>query len=281
MRPRTEGESFNSRTSLTLFRPRAFTDRRWRAWQPRRPLTRRTRTVAVAFLSVALLSTMGDLLELLAALGRDVARRLHGGQTLEGRAHQVDRVTRTDGLGQHVLHANSFEDGAHRATGDDAGTLGGGHHEHAGRAVAGLDRVPQGAFVEVDGNHRLARLLHRLLDRDRHFTRLAVAEADLAGAVADDGQRGESELATALDGLGDAVDRDQLLDEAVVAFAAIAIAFVAAHWFESCWKGFACGLAAYSCGRSAGSPLHGSRSDPIQACRTIRTSGHPRARLPP
>src|SRR4249919_2133206 len=237
MRPRTDGESFNSRTSLTLFRPRAFTDRRWRAWQPRRPLTRRTLTVAVAFLSA-----MGDLLELLAALGRDVARRLHGGQTLEGRAHQVDRVARTDGLGQHVLHPDGFEDGAHRATGDDAGTLGGGHHEHAGRAVAGLDRVPQGAFVEVDGNHRLARLLHRLLDRDRHFTRLAVTEADLAGAVADDGQRGESELATALDGLGDAVDRDQLLDEAVVAFAAIAIAFVAAHELDSWIRGFSCGV---------------------------------------
>src|SRR5436190_954236 len=107
---------------------------------------------------------MGDLLDLLAALGGDVGRRLHRGQALD---------------------------------------------------------------------RGLARLLHRLLDGDRHFTRLAVAEADLAGAVADDGQRGEGELATALDGLGDAVDRDQLLDEAVVAFAAIAIAFVAAHWFLS------------------------------------------------
>src|SRR5688572_14517877 len=237
MRPRTDGESFNSRTSLTLLRPSAFTDRRWRCWQPRRPLTRRTLTVAAAFLSA-----MVDLLELLAALGRDVRRRLHGRQALEGGAHQVDRVARADGLREHVLDADGLEHGAHRATGDHAGTLGGGHHEDAGGAVAGLDRMPQGALVQLDADHGLAGLLHRLLDGDRHFARLAVAEADLAGAVADDGQRGEGELATALDGLGHAVDRDQLLDEAVVALAAIAIAFVAAHVFDSWIRGFSCGV---------------------------------------
>jgi hypothetical protein len=62
----------------------------------------------------------------------------------------------------------------------------------------------------------LAGVFHRLLDGDRHFARLAVAEADLAGAVAHHRQRGEGELATALDGLADAVDGDQLLDHAVV-----------------------------------------------------------------
>ncbi len=62
-------------------------------------------------------------------------------------------------------------------------------------------------------NHVLARLLHRLGDGGRHFARLAVAEADAAGAVADHGQRGEGELFAALDRLGDAVDRDQLLLE--------------------------------------------------------------------
>src|SRR5690606_4590269 len=105
-----------------------------------------------------------------------------------------------------------------------AGTLGGRLHEHARRAVAGLDRVPQGRAVEVDVAQVLARVLHRLLDRDRHFARLAVAEADPAVAVAHHGQRGEGELAAALDGLADAVDRDQLLDHAVVDFFPVAIA---------------------------------------------------------
>src|SRR6478736_8114011 len=97
MRPRTDGESLSSRTSLSLLRPSARTEMRWRCWQPRRPLTRRTFTV---------FSAMGDLLELLAALGGDVRRRLHGRQALEGRAHQVDRIARANGLRQHVLHAN-------------------------------------------------------------------------------------------------------------------------------------------------------------------------------
>jgi len=44
--------------------------------------------------------------------------------------------------------------------------------------------------------------------------------ADLAAAVTDHRQRGEGELATALDGLADTVDGDQLLDHAVVDFVA-------------------------------------------------------------
>ena len=68
-------------------------------------------------------------------------------------------------------------------------------------------------------HHRLARALHRLGDRDRHFARLAVAEADAAIAVADHGQRREAHLAAALDGLRHAVDGDQLLEEAIAAFA--------------------------------------------------------------
>ena len=65
-------------------------------------------------------------------------------------------------------------------------------------------------------DHVLARSLHRLLDRDRHFTRLAIAETDLALPVTDDGQCGEAELAATLDDLRDAVDGDQLLDQVVV-----------------------------------------------------------------
>ncbi len=50
---------------------------------------------------------------------------------------------------------------------------------------------------------------------ERHFTCLAVTEADLAVAVADDGQCGEAELTSALDDLGNAIDRDQLFLQAV------------------------------------------------------------------
>src|SRR5690606_9062279 len=219
MRPRTWGLSLSSRTSLSLLRPSAFTARRWRAWVPRRPRTRRTLTGLFDSLAIE------ESLRLLAALGRNTLRRLHGLQTPEGGADQVDRVARTDGLGQHVLHAHRFQDGTHGAAGDHAGTFRGRLHEHARGAVTGLDRMPQGALVEIDAEHALARILHRLLDGHRDLTGLAVAEADLAVTIAHHGQRGEGELAAALDGLADAVDRDQLLDHAIVdLFFAVAVA---------------------------------------------------------
>src|SRR5690606_22452496 len=159
------------------------------------------------------------------------------------------------------------------ATGDHAGTFRRRLHEHAGRAMAGLDRVEQGAAIEVDTDHVLARGLHRLLDRDRHFARLAVAEADLAVAVAHHRQRGEGELATALDRLADAVDRDQLLDHAVVHLFPVAIAVAPAgftlfcHCHVSVRKGI-CGVAAYGCGLERWTASVGHKP------RSVRCSPH-------
>ncbi len=62
----------------------------------------------------------------------------------------------------------------------------------------------------------LARLRHGLGDRDRHFARLAEAEAHAAGAVTHHGQRGEAELPAALDHLGGAIDCHQFLEELVL-----------------------------------------------------------------
>src|SRR4029453_4398373 len=59
--------------------------------------------------------------------------------------------------------------------------------------------------------------LHRLLHGHRHFLGLALADAHPAIAVADHGQRGKAENAPALHHLGDAVDADHLLAEAVAA----------------------------------------------------------------
>ena len=62
--------------------------------------------------------------------------------------------------------------------------------------------------ASAHGEEVLARLLGALLDGERHFLRLAVAEADPAVAVADHDERGEAEAAAALHDLGDAVDVD-------------------------------------------------------------------------
>src|SRR6185437_9708478 len=91
-------------------------------------------------------------------------------------------------------------------------------------------RIPDRTVVQTYGDHVAARTLHRLRDRDRHFTRLAVSEADLAGAVAHHGQRGETHLPAALDRLGHAVDGDQLLEHPVRIFAIVTI--VVRHCFH-------------------------------------------------
>src|SRR6056297_2771818 len=81
-----------------------------------------------------------------------------------------------------------------------------------------LDRMPQGAVVERNLLHVAPGLFHGLLNGERNFACLPVTESDLAVAVADHAQRGEAELAPALDHLGHAVDRYQLLDEIVGSF---------------------------------------------------------------
>src|SRR5690606_16042004 len=118
------------------------------------------------------------------------------------------------------------------------------------------------------------------------------------------GQRGEGELAATLDRLADAVDRDQLLDHAVIDFFAFAVALAPAgftlfcHCLVSSDLGKSCGFAAYRCGlerwtafagrsrgasgttRAGGS---GTESDMAAAMplSSIRTAGHPRGQRRP
>src|SRR5438270_3325446 len=154
----------------------------------------------------------GDVLQGQTAAGRDllgtdeVLQRLHGG------VHDVDRVGRAEALGEHVVDAGALQHGAHRATGDDAGTGAGRLEQHdTGRRLT-LHRVRDGAgdprhLVEV-----LLGLLDALGDRRGHLLGLAVADAHGAVAVAHDHQGGEAEAPTTLDDLGHAVDGHHALD---------------------------------------------------------------------
>ena len=106
------------------------------------------------------------------------------------------------------MDAGLLEDGAGGATGDDAGTGGGGLEQHAARAHLADDRVDDRGAGQRDLEEVLAGLLGALLDGEGHLLGLAVAEADPAGAVADHHERGEGEPPAALDDLGHAVDVD-------------------------------------------------------------------------
>ena len=77
--------------------------------------------------------------------------------------------------------------------------------------MAADEIVLQRLLLEPDRAQILARRLHSLLDCQRQLAGLAVAIADTAVAVADHGQSRKAELTAALDDLGDAVHRDELL----------------------------------------------------------------------
>jgi len=84
------------------------------------------------------------------------------------------------------------------------------------------------AFLERNADHLLASCSGSLGDRLRHFASLAVAKTDAALAVANHNQRSEAEALTALNRLRDAVNVDQLLDDAIIFFfALVAIATTA------------------------------------------------------
>src|SRR5678816_3846524 len=91
--------SFSSRTSLSLLRPSALTLRRCFHWQLFMLLYSRTRTVAALSDFALALTIAAYLLDLLATLGGDALGRRHGLQPLDRRAHQIDRIARTNGLG--------------------------------------------------------------------------------------------------------------------------------------------------------------------------------------
>ncbi|MDT4878841.1 hypothetical protein FQZ97_1144720 [compost metagenome] len=119
-------------------------------------------------------------------------------------------------LGHDVGDAQHFEDSAHRAASDDAGTLGSGQHHDVGSAVFAVHAVVQGTVLQRHLDHVAACLFHGLLHSHRNFLGLAFAHADAAIAIANNGERCEAENATALDHFGHAVDRDHLFAQTVV-----------------------------------------------------------------
>ena len=54
--------------------------------------------------------------------------------------------------------------------------------------MTGFDRVLQCVACKVDLDHVATSLVHRFLDCDRHFTRLATTETDTPFPITNDGQ---------------------------------------------------------------------------------------------
>src|SRR3954451_15495677 len=285
--PRISGRSSCTTESWIRFRPR---DRSVCRWLGLVPIADR---IWVTFSLVDLESAISDpltrarpqhggrsdVLERQAAAGRDLLGADEVLQRLHGRVHDVDRVRRTQALGEHVVDTGALEDGAHRAAGDDTGTRAGRLEEHdAGRRLT-LHGVRDGAGDPGHPGEVLLCLLDALGDRRGPLLGLAVADAHGAVAVAHDHQRGEAEAPTALDHLGHAVDGDHALDvvallggsaslapPAVTTVAAVVTAAGAAA--ASLWSWHQTSLSIFfssvvcirSPGRSHGRPRPGRRS---------------------
>ena len=75
------------------------------------------------------------------------------------------------------------------------------------------DLVRDGRAGHRHADQVLARALGALADRIGHLVGFAQADADVAGAIADDDHRAEREAAATFDDLGHAVDLDDLFLE--------------------------------------------------------------------
>jgi len=130
-----------------------------------------------------------------------------------GRAHHIVWIRGAERLGQDVGDASRLDDGANRAAGDDAGAVRRRLQQHAARAEVADDRVRNRGARERHTDEILLRRLDTLLDRRRHFLRLADPEAHHAVTVADDDQSAEAQVLAAFDDLRHAIDgHDGVLD---------------------------------------------------------------------
>src|SRR6476620_4685772 len=148
-----------------------------------------------------------------ATAGAELLGRVQAPERLDRGPGHVDRVGRAVGLGEDVADPGRLDDGADRATGDDAGALRRRLEHHPRGREHDPDLVGDRRADHRDPDQVLLRVLDALADRLGHLAGLAEPGADVARAVTDDDDRGEAEAAAALDDLRDAVDLDDALLE--------------------------------------------------------------------
>src|SRR5688572_6553971 len=150
----------------------------------------------------------GAALELDASGGFDLFLDLELSEGVDGGLDEVLGTGRAVGLGEDVGDADQLEAGSDALARGDAGSRARrDEHDRAGAALTG-DGVGDGAALEADLEHLLAGVLGALLDGVGDLVGLAVSDADVSLAVADDDQCAEREGSPALDDLGAAVDAD-------------------------------------------------------------------------
>src|SRR3954454_10579957 len=169
-------------------------------------------TAGLRPISAPLPRLVGNLVQLDAALPRDLRRRDQGAQTVHGGAHHVVGIGRAQALGQDVRNACALQDRPHRPAGYDAGTGGCGLEQDSAGTVLTNHLVGNGGAGLGHLDHRALGGIHRLPHGLGDLVRLTGRHSDLSLPVAHCNQRIEGEAPAALHHLGHPVDRDDVLD---------------------------------------------------------------------
>jgi hypothetical protein len=123
------------------------------------------------------------------------------------------------------MHAEGFENGAHRTPGDNAGSGGCRAQHDASGSMPASDVMMQGAALpQRNPNERTFRRIGSFADSLWNLAGFAMAIADPALLIADDDKRSEAEPAAALHHLGNAIDMDQTVHKFAIAILAVAAA---------------------------------------------------------
>src|SRR4051812_45134061 len=109
------------------------------------------------------------------------------------------------------MHAQALQDRTDRTAGYNACTFGSRLEQNTSCTVYAYQFMRQSSIDQRYADQVILGGLNSLLDRVGHFFCLAGTKTDVAGLVADDHERRERQVLTALNDLGNTVDRDQLV----------------------------------------------------------------------
>jgi hypothetical protein len=131
---------------------------------------------------------------------------------VQGGFHDISGIVGAKGFGEDVANSRSFDDGAHSAPCDHAGSRRCGLKQHAAASKLTEDFVRNGIFVDGDVDHSLLGRFGGFANGLADFVGLAETNADATTVIAGNDQRTKAETPTTLDDLRAAVDEDHLLD---------------------------------------------------------------------
>ena len=129
-------------------------------------------------------------------------------KSIEGRLYTVGGIVGAIALCTNVLNADHFENRTDGAARDNAGTFFSGEHTNMTLGEFTLNGMRDGCSDDGNRDEVTLRILDALANRFGNLGSLTCAYAYPALFIADDDESGKAECTTALDDLGNTVDRD-------------------------------------------------------------------------